>query len=184
MQLSEQELRRREEKSELEKLGINPYPPELFEVNVNVKDIQENYEKQKTDYKNVSLAGRLMSRRIMGSASFAEIQDESGKMQIYLRRDDICPGEDKTMYNTVFKFGPETNLDNLRDPGTYQIVGAVTGAPAGHGYGNLTVTEGLPAGIPGIVQSIIGYRDPGGGDIAYTATRVSLNNGPFTAWVF
>ena len=103
MQLSEQELRRREEKSELEKLGINPYPPELFEVNVNVKDIQDNYEKQKTDYKNVSMAGRLMSRRIMGSASFAEIQDESGKMQIYLRRDDICPGDDKTMYNTVFK---------------------------------------------------------------------------------
>ena len=103
MQLSEQELRRREEKSELEKLGFNPYPPELFEVNVNVKDIQDNYEKQKTDYKNVSMAGRLMSRRIMGSASFAEIQDESGKMQIYLRRDDICPGDDKTMYNTVFK---------------------------------------------------------------------------------
>lgn len=103
MQLSEQELRRRAEKSELEKLGINPYPPELFEVNVNVKDILENYEKQKTDYKNISIAGRLMSRRIMGSASFAELQDESGKIQIYFRRDDICPGEDKTMYNTVFK---------------------------------------------------------------------------------
>lgn len=103
MQLSEQELRRREEKSELEKLGINPYPPELFEVNVKVKDILDNYEKQKTDYKNVSIAGRLMSRRIMGSASFAELQDESGKMQIYLRRDDICPEEDKSLYNTVFK---------------------------------------------------------------------------------
>ncbi len=103
MQLSEQELRRREEKSELEKLGINPYPSELFEVNVNAKDIHKNYEKQKTDYKNISIAGRLMSRRIMGSASFAELQDESGKIQIYLRRDDICPGEDKTMYNTVFK---------------------------------------------------------------------------------
>lgn len=103
MQLSEQELRRREEKSELEKLGINPYPSELFEVNVNAKDIHENYEKKKTDYKNISIAGRLMSRRIMGSASFAELQDESGKIQIYLRRDDICPGEDKTMYNTVFK---------------------------------------------------------------------------------
>ena len=103
MQLSEQELRRREEKNELERLGINPYPPELFEVNVTITDIKENYEKQKTEYKNVSIAGRLMSRRIMGSASFAEIQDESGKMQIYLRRDDICPGDDKTMYNTVFK---------------------------------------------------------------------------------
>ena len=103
MQLSEQELRRRAEKSELEKLGINPYPPELFEVNVNVKDILENYEKQKTDYKNISIGGRLMSPRIMGSASFAELQDESAKIQIYFRRDDICPGEDKTMYNTVFK---------------------------------------------------------------------------------
>lgn len=103
MQLSEQELRRREEKNELEKLGINPYPPELFEVNVSISDIKENYEKQKTDYKNISIAGRLMSRRIMGSASFAEIQDESGRMQIYLRRDDICPEEDKAMYNTVFK---------------------------------------------------------------------------------
>lgn len=103
MQLSEQESRRREEKNELEKLGINPYPSELFEVNVNTKDIQENYVKQKTDYKNISIAGRLMSRRIMGSASFAELQDESGKVQIYLRRDDICSDEDKTMYNRVFK---------------------------------------------------------------------------------
>lgn len=103
MQLSEQELRRREEKAELEKLGINPYPPELFEVNVTTRDILENYEKQKTDYKSISIAGRLMSRRIMGSASFAELQDEYGKIQIYLRRDDICPGEDKTLYNTVFK---------------------------------------------------------------------------------
>ena len=103
MQLSEQELRRREEKSELEKLGINPYPPESFEVNVQTRDILENYVKQKTDYKNISIAGRLMSKRIMGSASFAEIQDEWGKIQIYLRRDDICPGDDKTLYNTVFK---------------------------------------------------------------------------------
>ncbi len=103
MQLSEQELRRREEKTELEKLGINPYPPESFEVNVKASDIHENYEKQKTEYKNISIAGRLMSRRIMGSASFAELQDSTGKIQIYVRRDDICPGEDKNMYNTVFK---------------------------------------------------------------------------------
>lgn len=103
MQLSEQELRRREEKSELEKLGINPYPAESFDVNVNTLDILENYEKQKTDYKSVSIAGRLMSRRIMGNASFAELQDEYGRIQIYVRRDDICPNEDKTLYNTVFK---------------------------------------------------------------------------------
>lgn len=103
MQLSEQEQRRREERQELEKLGINPYPPELFEVNVTTRDILQNYEKQKTDYKNISIAGRIMSRRIMGSASFAVLQDEYGKIQIYLRRDDICPGEDKSLYNVVFK---------------------------------------------------------------------------------
>ncbi len=103
MQLSEQELQRREDKAQLEQLGINPYPSETFEVNVTTKDIHQNYEKAKTDYKNISIAGRLMSRRIMGSASFAELQDAAGRIQIYIRRDDICPGEDKTMYNTVFK---------------------------------------------------------------------------------
>ncbi len=103
MQLSEQEIRRRQEKEELEKAGINPYPPELYQVNVSTRDIHENYEKRKTDYKDISIAGRLMSRRIMGSASFAELQDEYGKIQLYLRRDDLCPGEDKSLYNTVFK---------------------------------------------------------------------------------
>ena len=103
MLLSEQELRRREEKTELEKLGINPYPSEPFDVNVTVRDIKENYEKRKTDYKNISIAGRIMSRRVMGSASFAEIQDSTGRMQLYFRRDDICPDEDKSKYNTVFK---------------------------------------------------------------------------------
>jgi len=103
MALSEQELRRREERSELEKLGINPYPSETFEVNVTAKDIKQNYERAKTDYKNISIAGRLMSRRIMGSASFAEIQDSTERIQIYVRRDDICPEDDKVLYNTVFK---------------------------------------------------------------------------------
>lgn len=103
MLLSEQEIQRRKDKEELEKLGINPYPSETFEVNVTAVDIKENYERNKLYYKDISIAGRLMSRRIMGSASFAEIQDSSGRIQIYLRRDDICPGEDKTLYNTVFK---------------------------------------------------------------------------------
>ncbi len=103
MHLSEQELQRRNVREELQKLGINPYPSETFEINATAKDIKENYEKEKTGYKNISIAGRLMSRRIMGSASFAEIQDATGRIQIYLRRDDICPDEDKTMYNTVFK---------------------------------------------------------------------------------
>ncbi|ELR72708.1 Lysyl-tRNA synthetase (class II) [Fulvivirga imtechensis AK7] len=103
MHLSEQEIVRRDARQKLEELGVNPYPSELFEVNVSAKEIHENYEKQKIDYKSISIAGRLMSRRIMGSASFAEIQDATGRIQIYIRRDDICPEEDKTLYNTVFK---------------------------------------------------------------------------------
>ena len=103
MQLSEQEAIRRQSKEELEKLGINPYPAELFEVNASTVDILENYPRTKLDYKDVSIAGRIMSRRIMGNASFAELQDQKGRIQIYVRRDDICPGEDKTLYNVVFK---------------------------------------------------------------------------------
>ncbi|MFY0654412.1 MAG: lysine--tRNA ligase [Cyclobacteriaceae bacterium] len=103
MYLSEQEIVRRQSRQELMDLGTNPYPSELFEVNVTTKNILANYERRKTDYQNISIAGRLMSRRIMGSASFAEIQDEKGRIQIYVRRDDICPDEDKTLYNTVFK---------------------------------------------------------------------------------
>jgi lysyl-tRNA synthetase, class II len=103
MALSEQESIRRKKKEELEKLGIHPYPAELFEINTSAYDILLNYERQKSDYRQISIAGRLMSTRIQGSAGFAEIQDETGRIQIYLRRDDICPGEDKTMYNTVIK---------------------------------------------------------------------------------
>lgn len=101
--LSEQELVRRKSLEELKSLGINPYPPEAFSVNVSAADIYENYERDKLSYKNVSLAGRIMSRRIMGNASFAEIQDNTGRIQVYIKRDEICPGEDKTLYNTVFK---------------------------------------------------------------------------------
>jgi lysyl-tRNA synthetase, class II len=102
--LSEQEIERRKDREELIKLGINPYPAESFPINVTADDIHRNYANRKNDYKNVSIAGRLMSRRIMGSASFGEIQDSTGRLQIYVRRDDICPDEtDKTLYNTVFK---------------------------------------------------------------------------------
>lgn len=103
MQLSEQEIIRRQSLQELIKLGINPYPAELFEINTSAADIHTNYPNQKIDYKDVSIAGRIMSRRVMGNASFAELQDESGRIQVYFRRDDICPGEDKTLYNIVFK---------------------------------------------------------------------------------
>ena len=103
MVLSEQEIIRRQSKEELEKLGINPYPAELFDINVSAKEILEHFDAEKKNYQQLSIAGRIMSRRIMGSAAFAELQDESGRIQIYLRRDDLCPGEDKTLYNTVFK---------------------------------------------------------------------------------
>lgn len=103
MQLSEQEQIRRQALAEIKALGINPYPAETFEVNVTTDDIHKNYERRKLDYKNVSLAGRIMSFRIMGNASFAEIQDAHGRIQIYVRRDDICPNEDKTLYNKLFK---------------------------------------------------------------------------------
>ena len=100
-ELSEQEIVRRESLQKLIELGINPYPAELFDVNNNSVNIKKNYtEGEETE---VIIAGRLMSRRIMGKASFAEIQDSEGRIQIYVNRDEICEGEDKTMYNTVFK---------------------------------------------------------------------------------
>ncbi|MEM6736377.1 MAG: lysine--tRNA ligase [Bacteroidota bacterium] len=103
MQLSEQEIQRRKSREELMSMGIDPYPAASFNVNVNTVDIKKNFESNPDAYSIVSLAGRLMSKRIMGSASFAEIQDSTGRIQIYIRRDDICKGEDKTLYNEVFK---------------------------------------------------------------------------------
>ena len=103
MHLSEQEIQRRKEREELMAMGIDPYPAALFPVNVTAADIHENYERRKLDYKDISIAGRIMSRRIMGNASFAELQDSTGRIQMYIRRDDICPGDDKELYNTVFK---------------------------------------------------------------------------------
>ena len=103
MSLSEQEQIRRNSLDELRKLGINPYPAAEYKTNVFAQDILDNFTPEKNNFQDVSLAGRIMSRRIMGNASFAELMDSSGRIQIYIRRDDICPGEDKTMYNTVFK---------------------------------------------------------------------------------
>jgi len=101
--LSEQELIRRDSLNELRKLGIDPYPAAEFKTNAFAKDIINNYSEKENNYQDVTIAGRIMSRRIMGNASFAVLMDSSGRIQIYLRRDDVCPGEDKTMYNTVFK---------------------------------------------------------------------------------
>lgn len=99
MQLSEQEIIRREKLSKLKELGINPYPANLFPVDHTSKQIKENFE----EGKKVVAAGRLMSVRDQGKAIFAEIQDHEGRIQLYLNRDIICPDEDKTLYNTVFK---------------------------------------------------------------------------------
>jgi len=103
MQLSEQELIRRATLQELINLGIEPYPAELFEVNAFSADILTNFPLDTTRYQEVSMAGRIMSRRIMGAASFIELLDSAGRIQLYVKRDDICPGDDKTLYNTVFK---------------------------------------------------------------------------------
>jgi lysyl-tRNA synthetase class 2 len=103
MNLSEQEQIRRASVDELRKLGIDPYPAAEYKTNVFAQDILKNYSPEKNSFQEVSLAGRIMNRRIMGNASFAELMDSSGRIQIYFRRDDICPGEDKTMYNIVFK---------------------------------------------------------------------------------
>ena len=99
MQLSEQEVIRREKLGKLRELGINPYPAELYPVDTTSKGIKNGFE----EGKKVTIAGRLMSRRIQGKASFAEIQDSEGRVQVYFNRDEICPGEDKTQYNEVYK---------------------------------------------------------------------------------
>lgn len=103
MELSEQELQRRNDAEELRRLGINPYPAQMYDVNTNSQDIKEGFDKDNSKFQDIKIAGRIMSRRIMGAASFCEIQDEQGRIQLYLNRDEICPSEDKTMYNTVFK---------------------------------------------------------------------------------
>ena len=97
--LSEQEQIRREKLNKLKSLGINPFPANLYPVNNNSLEITSNFKEDK----DVVVAGRLMSRRIQGKASFAEIQDSKGKIQVYFNRDEICEGEDKTMYNEVYK---------------------------------------------------------------------------------
>ena len=102
-ELNEQEKIRRESLIKLKELGINPFPAEEFETTTSSIEIKENYSETENNFQNVSLAGRIMSRRIMGKASFAELKDFKGRIQLYLNRDEICEGEDKTMYNDVFK---------------------------------------------------------------------------------
>ncbi|NVJ87956.1 MAG: lysine--tRNA ligase [Flavobacteriaceae bacterium] len=99
MQLSEQEVVRREKLAKLREIGINPYPADLFPVDTSSKGIKTNFSEDK----QVIIAGRLMSRRIQGKASFAELQDAEGRIQVYFNRDEICTGDDKTLYNDVYK---------------------------------------------------------------------------------
>ena len=100
---SEQEQVRRDALSTIKKMGIEPYPAEMFEVNTSAVEIKKNYVPEENEIKDVKLAGRIMSKRIMGKASFAEIQDATGRIQIYVNRDEICPNEDKSLYNELFK---------------------------------------------------------------------------------
>ena len=101
--LNEQEQLRRESLAKLRELGIEPYPAPLYPINTSTSEIKAGFDPEKNNFQDVVIAGRIMSRRIMGAASFGEIQDEKGRIQVYINRDEICPGEDKTMYNTVWK---------------------------------------------------------------------------------
>lgn len=103
MQLNDQQIQRRKTVSELRELGIDPFPAAAFDVTHQSADVLKRYKEGDEEWNKVVLAGRIMRRRVMGKASFAELQDASGRIQIYVNRDEICPGEDKTMYNTVFK---------------------------------------------------------------------------------
>ena len=102
-ELNEQEIIRRESLKAIQELGIDPYPAEAYEINITTSQIKEQYNPEAPNLNNISIAGRIMTRRIMGAAAFIELLDEKGRIQVYLKRDEICPGEDKTLYNTVFK---------------------------------------------------------------------------------
>ena len=101
LELSEQEIGRRQSLQELRSMGIDPYPAAEYSTDAFSTDIKENFKDD--EEREVSIAGRMMSRRVMGKASFAELQDSKGRIQVYITRDDICPGEDKGLYNNVFK---------------------------------------------------------------------------------
>ncbi len=102
-ELNEQEITRRESLQKIKDLGIEPYPAEEYAINTTSKKIKEDFSKKENNQQTVKLAGRIMGRRIMGKASFVELKDFKGRIQVYFNRDEICEGEDKTMYNDVFK---------------------------------------------------------------------------------
>ncbi|MDE6787257.1 MAG: lysine--tRNA ligase, partial [Muribaculaceae bacterium] len=102
LDLSEQEIIRRQSLDTMRQMGIDPYPAAEYKVNGYSDEIKETFSDD-APRREVSVAGRIMGRRIMGKASFVELQDSRGRIQVYISRDDICPGEDKELYNTVFK---------------------------------------------------------------------------------
>ena len=102
LDLSEQEIIRRGSLEEMRKMGIDPYPAAEYKVNAYTTEIKSSFKDEDAP-RQVSVAGRIMSRRIMGKASFIELKDSTGRIQVYISRDDLCPGEDKELYNTVFK---------------------------------------------------------------------------------
>ena len=101
LELSEQEIIRRNSLNEMRAMGIDPYPAAEFPTNAFSADIKKEFKED--EKREVVIAGRMMSRRVMGKASFVELQDSKGRIQVYVTRDDICPGEDKDLYNKVFK---------------------------------------------------------------------------------
>ena len=102
LELSEQEIIRRNSMEQLRQMGIEPYPAAEYVTNAYSNEIKASF-KDDAEPRPVTIAGRIMSRRIMGKASFMELQDSEGRIQVYISRDDICPGEDKDLYNVVFK---------------------------------------------------------------------------------
>ena len=103
LELSEQEIIRRGSMDAMRKMGIDPYPAAEYPVDAYSDEIRANFSDDEASPRNVCVAGRIMSRRIMGKASFMELQDSRGRIQVYVSRDEICPGDDKELYNTVFK---------------------------------------------------------------------------------
>ena len=102
LELSEQEILRRQSLDELRQMGIDPYPAAEYPTNAFSTEIRENF-RDEDDPRQVCIAGRMMSRRVMGKASFVELQDSKGRIQVYITRDDLCPGDNKDQYNVVFK---------------------------------------------------------------------------------
>lgn len=102
-EFNEQEIIRRDSLKAMRELGVEPYPAESYDITTNTQEIKDKYKPEENNFQEVSIAGRIMTRRVMGAASFIELQDEMGRLQIYIKRDAICPTEDKTLYNTIFK---------------------------------------------------------------------------------